>query len=258
MTTFANTAGYSTTFDALSPENSNPSYFSSENMADYRPFSQAGGGKRRRKRKRKRNKGQTQKASRGRQTVIAKNMCSCMDMLGSTEDVECTLICKSGSKTKTRTLRFKGSRGSAVVRSLLKKSKKKTTKKKRKKRKKSKKAKMRKYLGPADAMALDAVSAVGAEAGKQLGDTLSQGVSKATSYMPEIPKGPRFPKFGPPSDFEPHKLGSAELDVPDGDKAPDEPSPMAEPTDDSPFEMDSKISDDYVDVKPPSGEEPSM
>ena len=257
MTTFANTAGYSTTFDALSPENSNPSYFSSENMADYRPFSQAGGGKRKRKRKR----GQTQKASRGRQTVIAKNMCSCMDMLGSTEDVECTLICKSGSKTKTRKLRFKGSRGSSVVRSLLKGTKKRTTKKKKKKRrKKSKKAKMlRGYLGPADSMALDAVSAVGAEAGKQLGDKLSQGVSKATSYMPEIPKGPRFPKFGPPSDFEPHKLGSAELDVPDGDRGPPgEPSPMAEPTDDSPFDMEPKISDDYVDVKPPSGEEPSM
>ena len=257
--TCANTAGFSTTDATLSPENSNPSYFSSENLTAYSPFSQCGGGKRKRKKRRK--KAQTQKASRGRQTTIAKNMCSCMDMLGSTEDVECTLICKSGSKTKTRTLRFKGSKGSSVMRSLLKRTRKtKKKRKKKKKKKKSKKAKMlRGYLGPADSMALDAVSAVGSEA-------VRQGQNKLKSYipempkMPEMPKGPRFPKLGLPSDFEPHKLGSAELDVPDGDRGPpDEPSPMAEPPiDDSPFDMEPKISDDYVDVKPPSGEEPSM
>jgi len=250
--TCANTAGFSTTDSTLSPDNSNPSYFSSENLTAYAPFSQCGGGKRRRKRKRKRKKGQTQKASRGRQTVIAKNMCSCMDMLGSTEDVECTLICKSGSKTKTRKLRFKGSKGSSVARSLLKSPKKKQTKKKKKKRRKrSKKAKMlRKYLGPADSLALDAVSAVGAEA-------VRQGTDKLKSYMPEmpkIPKGPRFPTFDAPSGFVPTKLGSAELDVPGVDKGPS----VDEPTDDSPFGMDSNISDEYVKVKHPSGEEPSM
>lgn len=247
--TCSNTAGYSQLSGSL-PEDLIGNMHTGADA--YSPLNQCGGGRRRKRRSGRKKKGQTQKASRGRQTVIAKNMCSCMDMLGSSEDVECTLICKSGSKTKTRKLRFKGSRGSSVVRSLLK-GPKKTKKKKKKKRKKSKKAKMlRKYLGPADAMALDAVSAIGSEA-------VRQGQNKLKSYIPEMPKMPempKLPKLGLPGDFEPHKLGSAELDVPDGDRdlPVHEPSPAPEPSpEDASIDKES-----YEMVKPPSGEEPSM
>ena len=241
--TCANTAGFSTTDSTLSPDNSNPSYFSSENLTAYAPFSQCGGGKRRRKRKRKRKKGQTQKASRGRQTVIAKNMCSCMDMLGSTEDVECTLICKSGSKTKTRTLRFKGSRGSSVVRSLLKRSKKKTTKKKRKKRKKSKKAKMipsspvRKitttFARDGTRQATEAIKRKAGEAGEAAVETAldlkDKAFDAATSVLPKMPVAPYQDMMGTsfkpgpvdaPKEKEPEEL--EELRMPAG--SPDKES----------------------------------
>jgi hypothetical protein len=216
--TCANTAGFSQNPESLPSDLQGGIYTA---PIPYTPFSQCGGGKRRRRRKRK--KGQTQKASRGRQTVIAKNMCSCMDMLGSTEDVECTLICKSGSNTKTRTLRFKGSRGSSVARSLLKRTKKKTTKKKRKKkRKKSKKAKMipsspvrritTALAREGTRQATEAIKRKAGEVGEAVADTALDLKDKAfvaaSSVLPKMPVAPYQDMMG--TSFKPGPVDAPE------------------------------------------------
>jgi hypothetical protein len=225
--TLANTAGYSTTFDTLSPDNSNPAYFSAENMTDYQPFSQSGGGKKKKNKNRRRKK--TQHGRRGRQSIIAKNMCSCMDMLGSTEDVECTLICKSGSKTKTRKLRFKGSKGSSVARSLLKSPKKKQTKKKKKKRRKrSKKAKMipsspvRKittaFAKEGARQATEAIKRKAGEVGEAVADTATDLKDKAfdaaSSVLPKMPVAPYQDAWG--KSFQPGPVDAPEEKAPEG------------------------------------------
>jgi len=167
----------------------------------YSSPSQCGGGK---KKKKRRKKGQTQKASRGRHKMIAKNMCSCMDMLGSSEDVECTLICKSGSKTKTRKLRFKGSRGSSVMRSLLKGTKKTKKKRKKKRKKKSKKAKMfpsspvrritTAFAREGTRQATEAIKRKAGEVGEAVAGTATglkdHAFDAASSVLPKMPVAP--------------------------------------------------------------------
>jgi len=144
----------------------------------------------------------------------------------------CTLTCKSGSRTKTHKMRFKGAKGSRM------RVARKTQKKKKKKKKKTKKTKKAKMFPTSPVrrvttamaregsrQAVDAVQRKARDMGEAVSETLTdlkdKAIDGAASVLPKMPVAPYQDlmgtsfKPGPAPDPDPEGLDPEGKNLPD-------------------------------------------